>query len=475
MLEFYRWHELPRLLLTLLNAVVVLLQALTVVVSFSRRRTGKIWFLENFLECAILLHLMVLSLLHGQIVHNAATGLIAPTSYGLLRILATLVVFIFSLWVFSSTKRAMALWAGCFAILTLPQTEDLFSHLFPIAFLIAIICLGVRAAHVAYVRAGLIRTGLSALSIKNTIDQLHSGILFSEPDGFILLTNVRMQQLMKTITGEVMRDGAAFYRALLHGELCGGCERTWSEGQIVFRLPDQTVWVFNSSELKYKNKQYAQLVATDITQRWSLTDRLRKQEDALIEKGRELSEAIEDLSFLIREQETEKAKRRAHDVLGQRLSFLLRTIRSGDQLDYGLLRSLSEGLLDDMKEEDANASPSEELRDLRKTLGAIGVTLDVSGALPVNAEHAAVLIKIIREAMTNAVRHGFATVISVDMVDQGAWHYLTVTNNGQLPNRPIVEGGGISGMRQRLKAYDGTLEVWYDTQFVLRVGLPGGS
>ncbi|NLG30634.1 MAG: hypothetical protein GX551_05600, partial [Clostridiaceae bacterium] len=79
MLEFYRWHELSRLVLTFFIALTVLLQALNVVISVSRRRGGIKRGLENMLEGWVLCHLLVLSLLHGEIVQTWSIGMIVPT------------------------------------------------------------------------------------------------------------------------------------------------------------------------------------------------------------------------------------------------------------------------------------------------------------------------------------------------------------------------------------------------------------
>lgn len=475
MLEFYRWHELSRLVLTFFIALTVLLQALNVVISVSRRRGGIKRGLENMLEGWVLCHLLVLSLLHGEIVQTWSIGMIVPTGYFTLRVIAWGLVFFSSAVVAGLSKKFMPLYVGLAASLTLPWLEALTGGVFPYLFFSAILIFLVRGVHIIIRRNRETRTSLSALSIKNTIDHLHTGVLFSDKDGFILLSNARMQGLMKTIAGEIMRNGEAFYQLLLGGTLCEGCVRMRSEGGIVCLTPDQSAWLFKTAVLPYKKKNFIQLTATDVTRRWELTDRLRKQEDELTLIGQALSEAVEESYQLIRHRETERAKRRAHDVLGQRLSFILRTIRSGATVDKALLHSLSEGLLEELKKEKDAPTPKDELNSLSQALASIGVAFDFVGDLPDAQEGAKLMMNIIREAVTNAVRHGFATVITATVEEDDKGHLLAVTNDGQLPARPITERGGLTGMKKRLEPYGGTLMIELDPCFTLKARLPKGS
>jgi signal transduction histidine kinase len=162
-------------------------------------------------------------------------------------------------------------------------------------------------------------------------------------------------------------------------------------------------------------------------------------------------------------------------VLGQRLSFILRTIRSGATVDKALLRSLSDGLLEELKKEKDAPTPKDELNSLAQALASIGVAFDFVGDLPDAQEDAKLMMNIIREAVTNAVRHGFATVITATIEEDEKGHLLTVTNDGQLPARPITDGGGLTGMKKRLEPYGGTLMIELDTCFTLKARLPKGS
>lgn len=475
MTELYVWTEAARLLLTLLIALAVLAQALAMVLSFHRHHKSRSQSLESILELFVLIQILVSSLLHGQIIHNYSNSLIAPTGYGVLRIVCFAAVALMAGVFIVATKKPWPLLIAAGSALTLPMSEVAFGNAFAYLYLAAMLFYLARGICVCVLRYREVKTSLSALSIKNTIDFLHTGVLFSEPDGFILLINVQMQRLMKTITGRNYRNGNRFYEWLAEGDTEPGCRRSEFQGQIVILLPDKTAWMFTRVELQIKRKKYVQLTAADITRRWVLMDELRRQETKLKTKGEELNRSIMNLHTLSRERETQKAKMRAHDVLGQRLTLLLRTIHSRQALDYSLLRSLSRGLLDDLKRDKKAPSPQEELGALQQAFGSIGVNIELNGTLPKEHTKGRICTDIIRESVTNAVRHGFATEIWVQICFLDDGYRLEITNNGYPPSQPIVEGGGIGGMRKMAESCGGTLDVTIHPCFVLTVHLPGGE
>jgi len=274
---------------------------------------------------------------------------------------------------------------------------------------------------------------------------------------------------MKTISGGLYRNGKQFYNYLAASEVKSEYRRVEFEGQIVFLLPDNTAWMFTNSVLEIKGKYYSQLAATDITQQWLLTEKLQKQEKELTIKSAQLRESIVNLQVLNREREMQKAKRRAHDVLGQRLSLLLRNIRSDEALDYDLFLSLSQGILDELRKDKISLSPKKELDGLQRTFATIGIKISVLGDLPSDHEKSRIIIDIIRESVTNAVRHGLASEISVVIADIDDRLHLKISNNGDVPSQPIIEGGGLAAIRKMVEPYGGEINVDVEPSFALSV------
>lgn len=475
MVEFYTWPAAARLFLTFFIALAVLFQALAVVLSFYRHRSCRSALPENFLELCVLLQILACSLLHGQVVQGYESSLIAPTGCGALRMAIFIALTLAAAAVLATTKKPGPLLTVLASGLTLPLMEAAPGNIFAYLYLTTLLFFLGRSIYLCILRYREIKTSISVLSIKNLIDSLHTGLLFSEPDGFIILVNERMQRLMQGIAGRIYRNGSQFYELLAAGNIAESCRRAELERQIVCLLPDGKAWMFSRTELEMGRKKYIQLAATDITRRWALTEQLRRQEAELKSKGEELSRAIARLHILSRERETQKAKMRAHDVLGQRLTLLLRAIDGEQAGDRDLILSLSQGLLEDLKEEGKKPSPQEELAGLQQLFGSIGVDIALEGELPADRAKGHLFTDIIKKSVTNAVQHGFATKIFARIDHDGGRYSLSITNNGYAPLRPIAEGGGMGGIRKAVEPFGGVIKVTLQPHFALTVELPGGE
>ena len=129
-------------------------------------------------------------------------------------------------------------------------------------------------------------------------------------------------------------------------------------------------------------------------------------------------------------------------------------------------------LADRTGDEPAGTSPQPDLSALAGLAGQVTdaglpVTFTITGldGFPVAQGLQLVVYRIVQEALTNALKHGgpgahaqvdfrvTGRTLSVDVVDQG----------GRPPVRPYgqqpTQGRGLLGIRERVAAYEGTLEV----------------
>lgn len=475
MAEFYLLPRAVSYAVTLTFALGILSQTLAAVMSFYRYPHSRARILETLLEASALVQIFACSLLHGQAMIGYSGNMIAPMGYRALRIAVYVIVVLLSLGVIAMSRNLKPLLMIAAAGLTLPVSERLTGNIFAYLFIAAILFWLIRSIIALLSHCGENNKNLSALSIKNAIDSMNTGIMFCEADGFTLLVNERMRRLMATVTGKIQRNGKIFFGLLTLGDILPGCRITWFEGQNVCLLPDSSAWMFNMAELRIKRKKYIQLTATDISERWKLTAELQPQNEELTRRQKELSEAMAKLHILSRERETQRAKMRAHDILGERLTILLRTIRNGQEPDYTLLRNLSQGLIDELKAAGSAPSPGDEFDILKQTFESIGVEIIFDGKLPEDDARGLLFADIAREAVTNAVRHGLATQIYIRADDSDGDYNLRITDNGHPPSDTFKEGGGLSGMRKKAEPFGGTINITASPRFILTIYLPGGD
>ena len=474
MTEFYLLPYNVLLWVTFLFVLSILSQTIVVVLNFIKRPRGLKWIFENLLELAILAHIFVCSLLHGQIIHTY-TSFIPPTRYVEACLVTFSTVVLLAICVMALSGRVYPLPVIIAAAVTLPFTGALAGKTYPYLFILAIIYILARSIRANRLLFKEVRSTPSALSVKSAIDSLHTGIMFCEPGGFILLANTQMLRLMTAMTGKICRNGIRFREQMMKGELPGDCRLTRFEGHDVCLLPDGSAWMFTSTELCIGKKKYTQVTATNISGQWKLTGDLQSQNQQLMQRREELTKAIDNLYLLSHQRETQKARIRAHDILGERLTLMLRMIRGEQTPDYGALRSLSQGLLDEITADQSIASPMGAFELLKQDFTIIGVNILLDGVLPEDEEKGLLFVDIIREAVTNAVRHGLATQIRIHITKSADRYNMLITDNGYSISDIITEGEGIGGMREKIKPFGGALTISAKSRFVLAVELPGGE
>jgi signal transduction histidine kinase len=118
------------------------------------------------------------------------------------------------------------------------------------------------------------------------------------------------------------------------------------------------------------------------------------------------------------------------------------------------LRSLSRGIAPPLLVDRGLAAALEEM--LVQSVVPVESRIDVPAQLPPHVETAVYFV--VAEALTNIAKHSAATSASVSVVDAGSQVEVRVADDGVGGAHP-AKGLGLAGLRQRLAAVDGTLEV----------------
>ena len=175
-----------------------------------------------------------------------------------------------------------------------------------------------------------------------------------------------------------------------------------------------------------------------------------------------------------REEEILNTKMRVHDEMGRCLVAAQKYLQAGntesipDSVATSWQRAVSMiKYSNDMPEEDM-------LLQIRKTCEYVKIAFLQTGALPQEERAAYLLTCAVRECVTNAVRYAEATELYADFTETGTEAAVTVTNNGKVPEKQIVEGGGLATLRRRIERAGGTMKVQSRPQFRLTVTVPKG-
>ena len=473
MIEFFRFSWVARSLITFILGICVLTQTLGIIFNFYRRRETTFRVFENLHEVSILCEIMVFSILYGQFINSYKNGFLVPSGYENIRIGIFALVSILALIVSGFNRTFMPFIIIPATAISLPFLEKLMGAAYPWLYIGALVFFLGRSIWISIFSVNRIKTSISALSVIHAVDTLHTGVLFSEDNGYTLLSNYQMQNFMLATTGKVFRNSIEFYNFLLSGKCESRYEKAELDGQTVYLLPDRSAWMITKSSISLGLKSYIHISVADVSEVWALTSELQLQNQELSYKSKELKKTIANLHILSEEKEIENAKMRAHDILGQRLTVLLSTIQNANNLDHDLLTKLSKGLLEEIKADQVEADPYHEVKNIQQIFTAIGVDIKFEGLLPDNSQQAGLCVDIIREGSTNAVRHGFATQINIQGESKENTFKLTINNNGYTRTSPITPGSGIRVMKKRVGAQGGTFDILYEPLFTIYVVLPG--
>ncbi len=287
------------------------------------------------------------------------------------------------------------------------------------------------------------KTHVSVLSMGEAIDTLSAGILYYDRGGRILLINQNMEWLMRKLTGRFVGNGAIFCRFLEE-----------HVGEEYFCPEQNKTWYFTNKILDERLGSSV-LIATDVTRQWMVNKELEKQNRKEKEKGKKLKGILDNMAQIRGTEELLRAKSRVHDVMGQRITIMQRLLQREEGACYEELAPYVYGLLDEVRREDT-VVPGKRLYSLGKSFGSIGVHLAVKGELPEKREPALLVVDIIREAATNAVRHGLASEVSVCMEYSDEKDFcLRIKDNGYGISGALIERGGLGGMREKIESSGG--------------------
>ncbi len=190
-----------------------------------------------------------------------------------------------------------------------------------------------------------------------------------------------------------------------------------------------------------------------------------------LKANQKLSLAREEIEHLAKVAERERIARDLHDVLGHTLSVvvlkselagkLLRQNPERAQREMAEVEQIARTALAEVREA-IRGYRSEglvaELDRARATLDAAGVTLECATITPklLPAEET-VLSLIVREAVTNIVRHAHASHCRITLERNAGRTALLVEDDGRGGIRQ--EGSGLRGMRERVESLGGSFHI----------------
>lgn len=306
---------------------------------------------------------------------------------------------------------------------------------------------------------------VSSLSVAEAIRALPTGILYVDEEGGAVFDNDTMRVCLLALG--IPLDLADLTNLL---DWLPATERTRDTALIT--MPSGESRLFVRGETTRHGRHRTRYLAYDVTDMLALQHELEKTNKELVEAREQLVEALSNVRTFAENEALLNMQARVHDVVGQRLSIMHRTLEDNNLSDEAIaqLMPVITSALQDL--EDTDERPEDDLAAIARAFGLAGIDVRMEGEFPRDRATAHAFADILREATTNAVRHAHATHVWASCTQEGDQAVLTIANDGTLPAHAIEEGTGIPGMRRSIEALGGTFDIMADERFTIRVTVP---
>lgn len=310
------------------------------------------------------------------------------------------------------------------------------------------------------------RKRLKRNTIKEAFDYLPSGVCFFDKNGFVVLCNHQMYRLIFAISGRDLQSLSELQELILANEPVQGQEKD------VFLLKDGSVWRFAQESIVAQDKQtYTQVIASNVTVLYHKQRELEENNRRLEDYASRMRRLSANMTALVREEEALKMKMRVHNDVGRSLIATRQFLRQNKPVEE-LDLSQWENVIRLLKNEQEPSGKQESLGQLFLAARNLNIRIVLDGGLPKNEDDAELLLAVLWECMTNAVRHGGATKLYAKFGCDEHSASVRVTNNGASPEGTVIEGGGLSSLRIRVAKRGGTMTVTSNPEFELTVSVP---
>ena len=313
---------------------------------------------------------------------------------------------------------------------------------------------------------------LSPWSVYEAVNNVPCGVCFSDALGRIILSNVKMQELCRILTGNYLQNFEIFRNAINSEPVQKNIVKLNSDSN-VFYLPDGSVWMFQEYQLKEPDlKGYVQTVAINVSELYYNNEKIKSNNEKLEQLNRKLEEMYEKIGDEIREQETLAMKMKVHDNFGRSLLSIRRILEKKEEPDN--MRVQLETLKQQVYILTSSIADNKEdqYEDTEKHARELGISIQIKGNYPDDLIYGWLTDRALRECVTNCARHAHGTAVYVEIKRNMDGYQIQITNDGEPPLKNAKEGGGLSALRKAVEAEHGTMKTFFEPAFYLFLNFP---
>ncbi len=304
--------------------------------------------------------------------------------------------------------------------------------------------------------------------IKESIDNLPTGIIFAKESGVILLANKKMYEIYYILTGEVLQSANSFWDNLYTENdrvkiLEAGINPT-------LIIDNKSVYRFSKIAINTRNRRLNQIEAVDISELYELRKELARKNSEIAKIRAKMFETQSNLEDITRSEEMIDAKMKIHRTMGTGLANIRHYLTTGEgdiEKDLNTWKTSLE-LLD----KDEKMIRKSQISSLKDASNALGIDISIEGEFPPNQRISKAIIWIAKECLINAFVHADAENMKMRILDKDDEYEISFENDGKAIKKELRPGGGFESIRNTVLSNYGRFEYTTTGNFVLRAYLP---
>ncbi|MBO7355731.1 MAG: hypothetical protein J6U50_03790 [Lachnospiraceae bacterium] len=316
----------------------------------------------------------------------------------------------------------------------------------------------------------------TAADMRLSIDLLPIPVYFGLPNRLPLVVNNRMYSLIYALKGKPLTDMNRDFDCLTDGHL----EQDDIEKELAEKYKNSFfvsfeghIYLIEKNEFDDNGELITQISGQDITEEYGHLLELRKLNEDIRQQNLRLKEHFRNVAEINREKELLNAKINIHARLGESLAltrFLLK--RPEDDETRAKVTGLWEQII--LGYTDAEVRNDSSLRDydeLMRVADLAGCSLNIIVDLPAG-DAVPLLVKVLREALNNAIRHANATALTVDLKDFRDSGNVLIYDNGEPVTQFSKPGGGLSSLMEDLEQNGILMNISAQERFRIELNFP---
>ena len=305
---------------------------------------------------------------------------------------------------------------------------------------------------------------ISNNTVKEAMENLPSGLVFYDKNGYIYLSNKVMNNLSLELTKKDLQNGNELWNDIINKNLT-------NLEEYIYISENKIIWKIFKENIDIEGTIYQKIQADDISDIYNLSIILKKKNNQLKIEQKKLIEHMKNIDDYIIEEETLKLKMKVHDNFGELITLTNKmykeNIKNKDKeiliKNWNILDRKMKYLL---PVKNTNEYSLEKVIDLSKRLDC---KISINGILPTDKFSKDTVIYALNEMLKNAVNHTNAKRLLVNIVYKNSQIIITIKNKNKNNIKSIKESGGLSSVRSKIEKIDGIMEITCNEYIILKI------